>query len=144
MTKRRNLDGDYAVGHGKPPKSGQFKPGQSGNPKGRPKGAKNVKTVVQEEALLTVTITEGGKQTRVTKMAALIKSLINKGLGGDHKAAARAMDLMQTYLDEVPDDRKAAPALSAEDRKVLDDHASFLAVLDEAEQAEEEENADAS
>jgi hypothetical protein len=31
---------NYGVGYGKPPKASQFSPGQSGNPKGRPKGAR--------------------------------------------------------------------------------------------------------
>lgn len=38
----------YEVGKGKPPKEHQFKPGQSGNPKGLPKGTKHLSTWIQE------------------------------------------------------------------------------------------------
>jgi hypothetical protein len=37
-----------AVGYGQPPVASRFKPGTSGNPKGRPRGAKNLKTLVKE------------------------------------------------------------------------------------------------
>jgi hypothetical protein len=40
---------DYDVGHAKPPKHTRFQPGQSGNPRGRPKGTKNLKTDLIEE-----------------------------------------------------------------------------------------------
>ena len=49
IRKRVRLESsDDDVGYGKPPRSRRFKPGQSGNPKGRPKGAKNRDTILRE------------------------------------------------------------------------------------------------
>ena len=43
-----SMSRDYEIGYGKPPKKHQFKPGQSGNRKGRPKGTKNTATLLRE------------------------------------------------------------------------------------------------
>ena len=40
--------GDYEVGYGKPPRHSRFVKGQSGNPRGRPAGAKNFTTLLEE------------------------------------------------------------------------------------------------
>lgn len=45
-----NDDSQYEVGYGKPPKHGQFAPGTSGNPKGRPRGSKNFASIVLKES----------------------------------------------------------------------------------------------
>jgi len=59
---------DYEVGYGKPPKSAQFKPGQSGNPRGRPKGNRNAKNLLREALNTKVTARIGGKTKRVTAL----------------------------------------------------------------------------
>lgn len=41
----------YDVGYGKPPVATRFKQGQSGNPKGRPKGAKNKRSALFEVSM---------------------------------------------------------------------------------------------
>ena len=45
----KESDGGNEVGYRKPPMHTRFKPGQFGNPRGRPKGTKNLKTDLQEE-----------------------------------------------------------------------------------------------
>src|SRR6266568_6028044 len=78
--------GGYTVGYGKPPKHSQFQKGQSGNRKGRPKGAKNFGTVLDEELSGRVDITENGKPKRISKLEGVAKQLVNKAVTGDPKA----------------------------------------------------------
>ena len=59
-------DHDYEVGYGKPPKAGRFKPGQSGNPRGRPKGTLNLKTDLQQELAERISVREGDRQLTVS------------------------------------------------------------------------------
>jgi hypothetical protein len=79
-------DDDDAVGYGKPPKRTRFKKGQSGNPKGRPKGHRNYTTDLDENIGQRVTIVENGKRRSVTLQQALLKKLAAKGLQGELRA----------------------------------------------------------
>lgn len=76
-------DPDYEVGYGKPPKHSRFKKGRSGNPKGRPKGAKGVGASIMRELERKVTIREGGQEVTISKAEALAKRFMHKALGGD-------------------------------------------------------------
>jgi hypothetical protein len=77
------MAGDDDVGYRRPPKATRFKPGQSGNPKGRPRGSANLATDLAAELNEQITVREGGQAQRVNKQRALIKSLMAKALQGD-------------------------------------------------------------
>ena len=51
----------FSVGYGRPPVHSRFKPGQSGNPKGRRKGQRNVGTVVDGELSQRIKVREGNR-----------------------------------------------------------------------------------
>jgi hypothetical protein len=70
--------GDYEVGYGKPPRDTRFPKGQSGNPRGRPSGAKNLKTLLSEALNEPVIVTENGGRRKVTKRQAIITQLVNR------------------------------------------------------------------
>lgn len=77
---------DHVVGYGQPPRHSQFKPGQSGNPRGRPKGSADMSTLIQAALKEKVLITEGGKRRTITKGKAIAKQLVNKAASGDLQA----------------------------------------------------------
>lgn len=79
-------DGNCEVGFGKPPKHARFRKGLSGNPKGRPRGSRNASTLLDEALKERVTISENGRRRKVTKLEAILKQLVNKAAGGDHRA----------------------------------------------------------
>jgi hypothetical protein len=76
----------YAVGYAKPPSNTRFKPGQSGNPLGRPRGAKNFGTAIEDELRARVTVTENGTRKRLSKREVIAKRLVNQAAEGDLRA----------------------------------------------------------
>jgi len=74
------------VGYRRPPPGRQFKPGQSGNPKGRPKGSRNFATAIAAELDAPIIATENGKRRTISKRQAVAKQLVNKAVAGDTKA----------------------------------------------------------
>ena len=99
----------YTVGKGKPPDHTRFQKGQSGNPTGRRKGAKNVATLLNQVLNERVSVTENGKRKRITKLEAMLKQLANKAASGDHRAIKMLMPFAETFV---------APSTAASDSAV--------------------------
>jgi len=71
------------VGYGKPPKNCQFTKGKSGNPRGRPKGSKNLASIVLRESQQRVRVNGPGGSRTVTKLEAAVMQLGNKAAQGE-------------------------------------------------------------
>jgi hypothetical protein len=92
----RGRDATYEVGFAKPPKSGQFEKGKSGNPKGRPKGSKNLATVVLRESRQPVRVNGPRGSRSVTKLEAAVMQLGNKAAQGDLRSQRELFSLVRT------------------------------------------------
>jgi hypothetical protein len=109
---------DYEVGYGKPPVHSRFQPGQSGNPAGRRKGVRNLKTDVGRMLSAPIRIKEGGRtRTKSTQEGALML-LREKTLRGDARASDRFFDLAIRYNSDPADQHPDHP-LSVNDRSIL-------------------------
>lgn len=95
----------YDVGFRKPPIHKQFKKGQSGNRRGRPKGTKNLKTDFRDVAEEQLSIRKNGKTTKVSTQKAVLMQLASKAAAGD----ARAMNnFLTTSMKLFGDEFKEA------------------------------------
>ena len=114
--------GDYAVGYGKPPRHAGFQKGRSGNPKGRPKGAKNLATLIAQALDEKVMVTEDGRRRRVTKRELVVTQLVNKSAAADLRAIKQLTDIVQGA--ERRSEASAAPPepaqLTVPDREVVE------------------------
>ena len=114
--------GDYAVGYGKPPRHAGFQKGRSGNPKGRPKGSKNLATLVAQALDEKVMVTEEGRPRRVTKRELVVTQLVDKSAAADLRAIKQLTDIVQSA--ERRSEAGAAPSeparLTAPDKEVIE------------------------
>ncbi len=113
-----NAEQSYEVGYGRPPKHSQFQPGQSGNPKGRPKGSKSPFTLLREELQQKVTLREGDRVATVTKLEAIMKRIVNDTLGGKVSTARLLFPLLHLFEAQdasMPEERN----LSRSDEELL-------------------------
>jgi hypothetical protein len=81
----------YSVGYGRPPIHSRYKPGRSGNAKGRPKGSCNVKAEIKKVYTDKIVVHESGKKRHVSRIAALLLRQWERGIKGDERAAQAAI-----------------------------------------------------
>lgn len=95
MSEAEPEAGQPEVGYGRPPQATRFRKGQSGNPRGRPRGRRReipFHTVLSQ----MVTIREDGRERRITAAEAFLLQLTRKGLQGDSAAARASLQAIET------------------------------------------------
>jgi hypothetical protein len=114
-----NAGSAYEVGYGRPPLHSRFQKGQSGNPKGKPKGAANYRTDARKFIGTQVKVTIGGKKTIVSKQMAAMMVLWDQVMKRDARALARFLDLAREVNNE--DIANIATTMqSEEDAKIME------------------------
>jgi hypothetical protein len=134
---------DHEVGYKKPPKHSQFKKGESGNPKGRMKNTRNLKTDLTEELRERIVAREGDRTIKISKQRAVVKSLVAKTIKGDARAASNLLNMFFRTIDPAGEIAEAVAPMTQEEREVLagfeERFATPAATSDGAETSEPEE-----
>jgi hypothetical protein len=107
------------VGYCKPPQNTRFRKGESGNPKGRPKGTLNLATVLERTLRERIVINESGRRKAITKLEAAIKQLANKAASGELKALQLLATLVRTAQEHENQQTAPNSVLDEVDEKVV-------------------------
>jgi hypothetical protein len=108
----------YAVGYGRPPTLSQFQPGQSGNPNGRPKGARNASSMARDALERMINIKVKGTWRKMSARKAAYRRLAERAVAGDVKALDYLLSLESEERPPGPDHAQTQP-LSAKDFELL-------------------------
>lgn len=122
------------VGFGKPPRRTQFVKGQSGNPKGRPKGSQNIAVLLEQAGRERVNVTANGKMKSITKSRASVTQLANKAAAGD----IRAIDRYLHWSSVLSNGGQIAPPPGA--REI--DNAVMTSIVDRIRQSKDQHTKD--
>lgn len=116
--KASDPPGDYAVGYRRPPVETRFQQGKSGNPRGRPKGAKTFSQQLADALARRVTVQESGKPRKMRMQDVIIQGLVNDAA----RREPRAVRLLFSLIDRYGDGRDPeidATALLPDDEAII-------------------------
>jgi hypothetical protein len=119
MPHDRNKKPDYEVGYGRPPHHARFKPGQSGNPRGRRRETKNLSTLVHEALNEQIIVTENGRRRKISKRRAIVTQLVNRSAQADLKATQILLAIVQD-IERRRETQPGETVFDAADEKVLE------------------------
>ena len=109
---------DYEVGYGKPPPHTRFVKGQSGNPRGRPPGAKDIKTLLTKALNELVIVTDNGGRRKVSKREAIVTQLVNRSAKADFKAIQILLGMLRD-IESDTDPHSADPTYTEADEQII-------------------------
>jgi hypothetical protein len=113
----------YEVGYGRPPRAHQFKPGESGNARGRPKGAKSEATILPALLNRKIEIREGGRVRKITVHEAILLRCVEDALKGNVKTTSF---LLNRYAAMQAGETQEIDEMSKDEREVLESFVSRL------------------
>ena len=119
MENNNTVSNSYEVGYGKPPKHTQFKPGYSGNKKGRLKGSANLFTAVEKLQNERVRIVNNGKQKSISVTEAILRKAGMDALNGNAKAQKIMLDYFEKNERRKEELAQRVEALREDDRTLL-------------------------
>jgi hypothetical protein len=112
----------HPVGYGQPPLVSRFKPGTSGNPRGRPKGRKNLRTLIKEAMTANILVQEGQNSRRVSRIEGVVLRQLQSALKGSDRAALAVIKMaLQLRFLEDSESATAETALSPEDERIINE-----------------------
>ena len=104
-----------SVGYKRPPEKNRFKPGQSGNPSGRPKGSQNLKTLFHKILKEEISLREGSDLRKMSKAEAIMRGLVVGALKGD----ARSLGVLFRLAEQTGQFEEPAPPVSQISRIII-------------------------
>jgi len=130
---------EYEIGYKKPPRDSQFKPGYSGNKKGRPKEGKNTYIILTEVLEQKISIKENGRDLKISKKLAMIMQLVNKAVKGDVKAINSLLPHMLMADVKEEDKNKILASISQDDREIITNYLKNVSDFDGTEEIDEDD-----
>ena len=109
---------DYEVGYGKPPPHTRFVKGQSGNSRGRSRGAKNMKTLLSKALNELVVVTDNGGRRKISKREAIITQLVNRSAKADFKAIQILLGMIRD-IESDTDPHSSDPTFTEADQQII-------------------------
>ena len=109
----------YAVGYGKPPRHSRFEPGQSGNPRGRLPGSKNLSSLLKKALDEPVIVVENNRRRRIAKREAIVKQFVNQSAKGDLKATQLLLSILRDLESRAEPGSADADKITEADQQII-------------------------